>query len=80
MNYVVIIEKTQTGYSAYLPDLPGCIAAATTQDEVMRLLNEAVPDHIQLMREHGETIPEPSTEIRNLEIAAESDNLKSAPI
>lgn len=70
MKYVVIIEKTGTGYSAYLPDLPGCIAAAPTQEEVMRLLSEAVPDHIQLMREHGEPVPAPSTEIRNLEVAA----------
>ncbi len=46
----------------------------------MRLLNEAVPDHILLMREHGETIPDPSTEIRNLEIPIASDDLKSAPI
>jgi predicted RNase H-like HicB family nuclease len=70
MKYIVVIEKTKTGYSAFLPDLPGCIAAASTREQVMQLLTESVPDHIQLMREHGETIPEPSTEIRNLEIAA----------
>ncbi len=80
MKYIVIIEKTRTGYSAYLPDLPGCVAAAPSQDEVMALLSEAVPDHIELMREHGEAIPEPSTEIRNLEVPAASDHLKSAPI
>ena len=70
MKYIVVIEKTRTGYSAYLPDLPGCIAAAKTREEVMELLSEAVPDHIQLMREHGEQVPEPTSTTAELEVAA----------
>jgi predicted RNase H-like HicB family nuclease len=70
MKYIVVIEKTQTGYSAFLPDLPGCIAAGPTREEVMQLLAEAVPDHIQLMREHGDPIPEPTSTIAELEVAA----------
>ncbi len=69
MKYIVIIEKTRTGYSAYLPDLPGCVAAAPSQDEVMALLSEAVPDHIELMREHGEVIPESTTSVAEITLA-----------
>ena len=61
MNYVVIIEKAQDGsYSAYVPDLPGCVACGDTPDEVRRLIREAVPLHIESLRNHGEPVPAPS--------------------
>jgi predicted RNase H-like HicB family nuclease len=60
MRYAAIFEKTRTGYSAYLPDLPGCVAAGPTLDQVRQLLAEAVELHIAGMREDGEPIPEPS--------------------
>ena len=60
MRYAAIFEKTRTGYSAYLPDLPGCVAAGATLDQVRQLLAEAVELHIAGMREDGEPIPEPS--------------------
>ena len=59
MKYVAIIGKTGNGYSAHLPDLPGCIAAADTFEETAALIREAANFHVELMAEHGETIPEP---------------------
>ena len=59
MKYVAIIGKTGNGYSAHLPDLPGCIAAADTFEETAELIREAANYHVELMVEHGEDIPEP---------------------
>ncbi|MDQ2787250.1 MAG: type II toxin-antitoxin system HicB family antitoxin [Chloroflexota bacterium] len=57
MEYVVIIEGDDaTGYSAYIPDLPGCIAAAETREEVEQLIREAIPFHLEGMAEAGDPI------------------------
>lgn len=61
MDYTVIYEETPTGYSAYLPDLPGCVAAGATRAEVERLIRSAVTMHLEAMREDGEPLPRPST-------------------
>ena len=61
MKYAVIFEKTGTGYSAHVPDLPGCIAAGATLDETAKLMREAVEIHLEGIREDGETIPQPTT-------------------
>jgi predicted RNase H-like HicB family nuclease len=61
MDYVVIIERGQEGYGAYVPDLPGCVAAADTIDEVRTLIREAIPLHLELMRRQGEPIPPPTS-------------------
>ena len=60
MQYVVVIEKSGNGYSAYVPDLPGCIAAGETRDETDLLIREAIQFHLQEMRADNEAIPEPS--------------------
>ena len=59
MNFVALIAKTGNGYSAYLPDLPGCVAAADTFEETRDLIREAANYHVEIMAEHGEAIPEP---------------------
>lgn len=59
MKYVAIIGKTGNGYSAHLPDLPGCIAAADTFEESTALIREAAKFHVEMMAEHGESIPQP---------------------
>ncbi len=59
MNYVVVIEKTGNGYGAYVPDLPGCVAAADTREETEVLIREAVGYHVELLREKGDPIPKP---------------------
>lgn len=61
MPYWVVIEKTKTGYSAYVPDLPGCIAAARTRPAVRRLIREAIELHVADLRQMGERVPRPTT-------------------
>ncbi len=60
-RYVALIEKTATGYSAHVPDLLGCIAAAATYTEIVNLIHEAIEFHVEGMRMHGERVPEPTT-------------------
>jgi predicted RNase H-like HicB family nuclease len=58
MDYIVVIEPANDGsYSAYVPDLPGCVACGETLDEVKHLIEEAVQLHIDSLRTHGEAIP-----------------------
>jgi predicted RNase H-like HicB family nuclease len=61
MKYFVIYEKTPTGFSAYVPDLPGCIATGKTLDSVKRAMREAIEMHLDGMRADGTPIPFPST-------------------
>ena len=56
------------GYSAYVPDLPGCVAAADTKPEVEDLLREAIVLHLESLREHGEPIPQPQTTAALIEV------------
>lgn len=61
MKYAVIYEQTDTGYSAYAPDLPGCIAAGATLRETHDLMQGAIEMHLAGLREDGDPIPEPTT-------------------
>jgi len=61
MKYAVIYEKTITGYSAYAPDIPGCIAAGATLAEATELMRGAIALHLETMREDGDAIPEATT-------------------
>jgi predicted RNase H-like HicB family nuclease len=67
-KYLVVIEKTATGYSAYSPDLEGCIATGKTRDEVEREMQEAIEFHLEGMARNGDPIPEPRTYSRYVEI------------
>ena len=69
MRYAVVVEKTGNGYSAYVPDLPGCIAAANTRVETERLIESAVREHVQLLREGGDPVPQPTTRASVVEVA-----------
>ena len=70
MKYAVVIEKGETSYGAYVPDLPGCIAAGETKEEVIKLIHEAIEFHIEGLKENGEPIPNPSSSIEIIEVAA----------
>ena len=59
-GYAVVIEGGEAGYSAYVPDLPGCVAAGTTVDEVEGLIREAIELHLESLRAHGDAVPPPS--------------------
>jgi len=69
-RYSVVIEQTGTGYSAYSPDVSGCVAVGDTEDETRRNFQEALVAHFQAMREVGEPIPEPHTSVDYVEVAA----------
>lgn len=59
MQYVVILEDGPKSWGAYVPDLPGCVAAGETREEVLELIREAIEFHLEGMKEEGEAIPEP---------------------
>ncbi len=61
MRYAVVIEKSETGYGAYVPDLPGCVAAGETIAETSGLIKEAIEFHLEGMREDGQTVPPPTS-------------------
>jgi predicted RNase H-like HicB family nuclease len=69
MRYAVVIEKAADNYSAYVPDLPGCISTGRTVEETEQNIREAIALHIEGMREEGEVIPSPTTHVAELEIA-----------
>ena len=62
MKYLVIVEMSENGFGAYVPDLPGCIAAAESREEVMSLIQEAIEFHIEGLRDSGEPIPAPRSQ------------------
>ncbi len=70
MKYLVIIEKTGTGYSAYSPDLDGCVTTGATREEVERNMREAIAFHLKGMQEEGYPVPEPRSESTYVEVAA----------
>jgi predicted RNase H-like HicB family nuclease len=70
MRYAVVIEAGETGFGAYVPDLPGCVAAGATRDEVVRLIQEAIEFHIEGLKADGEPIPEPISSIEFIDVAA----------
>jgi predicted RNase H-like HicB family nuclease len=60
-GYVVVVEGNEAdGFSAWSPDLPGCAVAADTYDGCAALMREAIPGHLDVMREYGDPVPEPS--------------------
>ena len=69
MRYLIIIEGTGTGYSAYSPDLPGCIATGGTREEVERNMQEAIEFHLDGLQEDGYAIPTPSSASTYVEVA-----------
>ncbi len=68
MRYAVIIEKSQTGYGAYVPDLPGCIAVGETLSETEKLIRESVEIHLDGLREDGVSPPEPTAVAQYVEV------------
>lgn len=69
-KYLVVIEESGTGFSAYSPDLPGCVAAGATRDEVEAHMREAIEFHLDGMREDGHALPRPSARSAYVEVAA----------
>ena len=70
MKYAVVIERGNGNYGAYVPDLPGCVAVGETEEEVKKLIHEAIEFHLQGLKENGEPIPMPSSGVEIIEVAA----------
>ena len=70
--YTVVIEPTDTGYSAYAPDIPGCIATAATSEEILTEIASALAFHLEGLREYGEPIPASSSTAAVVEVVLET--------
>jgi predicted RNase H-like HicB family nuclease len=70
MRYAIVIEKAESNYSAYVPDLPGCVATGANIQQVEAEIREAIEFHIEGLREDGSLIPSPSSQVEYIEIAA----------
>ncbi|GBE30057.1 MAG TPA: type II toxin-antitoxin system HicB family antitoxin [Bacteroidetes bacterium] len=69
MNYTVIIERGDTSWGAWVPDLPGCTAVAKSREEVVKLIHEAIEFHLEGLREDGDSIPEPRSDSLQIHVA-----------
>jgi predicted RNase H-like HicB family nuclease len=69
VRYAIIVEKGERNYSAYIPDLPGCVATGKTVEETERRIREAVEFHLRGMREDGLPIPEPTSYVSYVDAA-----------
>jgi predicted RNase H-like HicB family nuclease len=70
MRYAIVIENAGPNYSAYVPDLPGCVATGATVEEVEREIRAAIEFHLEGLREDGSPIPPSSSAVRYVDIAA----------
>jgi predicted RNase H-like HicB family nuclease len=70
MRYAVVIESAEGNFSAYVPDLPGCVATGATEAEVAQAIREAIEFHLDGLREDGAVIPQPSSHVEYVEVAA----------
>ena len=70
MRYAIVIERANANFSAYVPDLPGCVATGATVENVERNIRDAIEIHLTGMREDGEPIPEPSSRVDYVDVAA----------
>jgi predicted RNase H-like HicB family nuclease len=68
MRYAIVVEKAGKNYSAYVPDLPGCIATGKTPEETEQVIREAVELHLNGLREDGLPIPQPSSRVEYVEV------------
>ena len=70
MKYAIVIEKAENNYSAYVPDLPGCVATGTTVEQVEAEIREAIEFHLEGMREDGESFPAPLCRVEYVDVTA----------
>ena len=70
MEYLVVIEKGETSYGAYVPDLPGCVAVGETRREILKLIREGIELHIEALRDAGEPISPPTSKSEVIKVRA----------
>jgi predicted RNase H-like HicB family nuclease len=69
-KYLIVVEQTQTGFSAFSPDLPGCVSTGRTREDVVQNMREAIAFHLDGLREEGQAVPEPHTYSAYVELPA----------
>lgn len=69
MRYAIVIEKATSNYSAYVPDLPGCVATGKTVEETEQQIREAIEFHLEGLREDGLPVPSPQSQVEYVEVA-----------
>jgi predicted RNase H-like HicB family nuclease len=67
-QYAVVVEEGPTSFGATVPDLPGCFAVGRTREEVRRLIEEAIAEHIAVLESQGATVPEPTTRVSTVTV------------
>jgi len=70
MRYAIVIERANDNFSAYVPDLPGCVATGSTLEETEQAMREAIEFHIEGLREDGTPVPPPTSRVDYIEVAA----------
>lgn len=70
MRYAIVIEKAEGNYSAYVPDLPGCVATGATVEEAEAQIREAIEFHLDGLRQDGAAIPQPASRVEYVDVAA----------
>jgi predicted RNase H-like HicB family nuclease len=70
MRYLVVVERGESSFGAYVPDLPGCVAAAETRDEVLDLIREAMEWHVEALIERGQPVPPATSSSEIVDVAA----------
>ena len=70
MRYAIVIERASTNYSAFVPDLPGCVATGSTVEETEAQIREAIAFHIEGLREDGLPVPPPSSRVDYVEVGS----------
>ncbi|MBK6973581.1 MAG: type II toxin-antitoxin system HicB family antitoxin [Sterolibacteriaceae bacterium] len=70
MRYAIVIEKAEGNYSAYVPDLPGCVATGSSVAEAEQEVREAIQFHLDGLREDGADVPQPSSQVECVDVAA----------
>lgn len=70
MKYMVVVERGPTSFGAYVPDLPGCVAAGESREEVLELIRGAIELHLEGLRDQGEQPPPPSSSSETVDVAA----------
>ena len=68
MRYTIVIEEGDTSFGAYVPDLPGCVAAAATREEAVKLIHEAIEEHLEVLRDEGMSVPVPRSKVEYAEV------------
>ena len=79
MRYAVVIEQGLMGYSAYVPDLPGCVAAGSTRDEVVRQIHGAIEAHIEGLRNDGRPLPAPVFSVEFVDVTGQPEPVRARP-